>query len=110
MADSLGFTLWLEFEEVDRGNWNTKNEYANIQVYLDDGRKYGINVWTYDFLQTAINHDIEEGLSQKGLYIIPPDLLVKELTRDCIERTIATLLEIGDLEMTLNPSIVIWET
>lgn len=38
------FKLWLEFEEVDSGNWNTKNEFANIHVDLPDGRHYGINV------------------------------------------------------------------
>ena len=42
--NKLDFKLWLEFEEVDPGNWEIDNEFANIQVTLPDGRHFGINV------------------------------------------------------------------
>jgi len=100
------FKLWLEFEEVDPGNWDVENEFANIHVDLPDGRHYGINVWTYKFLETSLKLDMESGENLKGLYQTPPDLFVKELTRDCIERTIADLLEKGDLEDVLNPTVI----
>ena len=100
------FKLWLEFEEVDPGNWDIENEFANIHVDLPDGRHYGINVWTYKFLETSLKLDMESGENLKGLYQTPPDLFVKELTRDCIERTIADLLEKGDLEDVLNPTVI----
>ena len=100
------FKLCLEFEEVDPGNWDIENEFANIHVDLPDGRHYGINVWTYKFLETSLKLDMESGENLKGLYQTPPDLFVKELTRDCIERTIADLLEKGDLEDVLNPTVI----
>lgn len=100
------FTLWLEFEVVDPGNWDVENEFANIHVDLPDGRHYGINVWTYRFLETSIKDDQINGNNLNGLYQTPPDLLVKELTRDCIEKTIKDLLKKGDLENVLNPSIL----
>lgn len=100
------FKLWLEFEEVDPGNWDRKNDFANIHVDLPDGRHYGINVWTYKFFETAIEHELEEKNNLEGLYIIPPDLFVKELTRQCIHQTIADLLKRGDLETVLNPSVL----
>jgi hypothetical protein len=100
------FKLWLEFEEVDPDSWNVVNDFCNIHLELNDGRKYGINIWTYDFLKTAIEHDIVSGENLKGLYKIPPDLFVKELTRECIEKTINDLLKIGNLEEMLNSSIV----
>ncbi|WP_375560782.1 hypothetical protein ACE193_24320 [Bernardetia sp. OM2101] len=99
------FTLWLEFEEVEPNNWNIENEFCNIHVDLEDGRHYGLNVWTYKFLETAINSDKETGQNLGGLYQKPPDLFVKELTRECIQQTIQELLKIGDLEKVLNPSI-----
>lgn len=102
----LKFKLWLEFEEVDPGNWDTDNEFANIHVDLPDGRHYGINVWTYKFLETSIKLDIENGDNLKGLYQTPPDLFVKELTRDCIEKTISDLLDKGNLEDVLNPTVM----
>jgi len=100
------FKLWLEFEEVDPGNWGTDNEFANIHVDLPDGRHYGINIWTYKFLEKAIKLDKKSGENLSGLYQTPPDLFVKELTRECIEETIADLLKKGNLEELLNQSII----
>lgn len=65
------FTLWLEFEAVDftssidfrtgqtiSVDWNKRNAFCNIAVTLPDGRHYGINVWTFDFLVTSVRQDI----------------------------------------------------
>lgn len=73
---------------------------------MADGRHYGINVWTYQFLETAIAQDLKENSNLDGLYVTPPDLFVKELTRECIQATIADLLTKGDLEKVLNPSVL----
>lgn len=66
---------------------------------------YGINVWTFKFLETIVKDNKENGTNLNGLYQTPPDLFVKELTRDCIERTIADLLNQGNLEQQLNMSV-----
>lgn len=100
----IPFKLWLEFEEFSP--WDElDNDFANIGVDTLDGRSYGINVWTFKFLESSIKHDKENEEHLNGLYQIPPDLFVKELSRDCIERTIADLLENGNLEELLNHSI-----
>lgn len=100
------FKLWLEFEEVDPGNWDVTNDACNIHVQMKDGREYGINVWTYNVLTKIVELDQKNGNNFNGLYQIPPDLFVKELTRDCIEKTIQDLLDIDDLEKVLNTSII----
>lgn len=105
MSRQLTFKLWLEFEEVDPANWDIENEFCNIHVDLEDGRHYGITVWTYNYLETGVNEDKKSGQNLSGLYQKPPDLFVKELTRQCIEQTIGDLLKMGDLEKVLNPSI-----
>jgi len=104
------FKLWLEFEEADPGSWDKTNDFANIHVDMADGRHYGINVWTFKFLETSIAQDIKENNNLNGLYVTPPDLFVKELTRECIHATIADLLKKGDLEKVLNPSILSLKT
>jgi len=104
--DNSPFKLWLEFEEVDPGNWDIENEFTNVIVDFPDGRHYGINVWTFKFLETAIKHDEQENDNKECLYMIPPDLFVKELTRECIHQTITDLLKRGSLEKMLNPSVI----
>lgn len=100
------FKLWLEFEEVDPENWDVENEFCNIHVNLEDGRRYGIKIWTYKYLETSVKADLQAGESLNGLYQIPPDLFVKELTRSCIESTIQDLLKRGNLEDILNSSVI----
>ncbi|NDV58926.1 hypothetical protein [Bacteroides sp. 519] len=105
MDTNSNFKLWLEFEHVDYSNSDLENDFCNIHVDLPDGRHYGINVWTYKFLNTAILQDKEQGHNLNGLYLTPPDLFVKELTRECIEKVIADILKQGDIENILNPSV-----
>ncbi|WP_408033167.1 hypothetical protein [Tenacibaculum xiamenense] len=95
------FKLWLEFE-ISTPWDDIENDFANIIVDTLDGRSYGINVWMYKFFETAIKTDEENGESLNGLYLVPPDLFVKELSRNCIEKTIADLLKNGNLEDILN--------
>ncbi|MFN5417265.1 MAG: hypothetical protein ACK5B9_09425 [Flavobacteriia bacterium] len=99
------FKLWLEFEEVDPNKWDNEIEFCNIHVDFEDGRLYGINVWTYKFLLTEIEDDKKTGQNLSGLYQKPPDLFVKELTRDSIQSAIEDLLRQGNLEDLLNSSI-----
>lgn len=114
------FTLWLEFEHVDYstkvvpetenfitgGEWDRENEFCNVGVDLPDGRHYGINVWTFAFLATVVALGTRSGRNLHGTYQQPPDLFVKELTRECIEATIADLLKDGNLEDMLNPTVL----
>lgn len=100
-AGEKTFKLWLEFENTSLWEDPT-NDFANIQVDLLDGRLYGIAICTFKNFQTWID---EQSKQQNVDYEIPVDLYVKELTRDCIERTISELLGQGDLEDLLNESV-----
>lgn len=91
------FKLWLEFEEAML--WEDKtNGFGYISVDLLDGRRYTINVWTFSFLETAIKQETADQTDGKGIYVIPPDLFVKELSRSCVEAAVESLLERGKLE------------
>ncbi|MEQ8474845.1 hypothetical protein [Fulvivirga sp.] len=98
------FELWLEFEQTSPWE-DLTNDFANIHVFMPDGRKYVLNVWTFKYLESANQTNVTEGRNGKGLYQISPDLFVKELTRECVEQTITELLEEGNLEDVLNDSI-----
>lgn len=91
------FQLWLEWEETTPWE-DLQNDFANIGVDTLDGRYYGINVWTFQFLNTILQQEAPS-------YICPPDLLVEELSRSCISFCIQELLAKGALEELLNPSV-----
>ena len=98
------FKLWLEFEHTSP--WpDPTNDFCNVNVDTLDGRHYGINVWTFKVVETLALQTNDE--RQRGMYLTAPDLLVKELTRPCIEFTIGDLLldSEGNLEDWLNDSI-----
>ncbi|WP_230655800.1 hypothetical protein [Psychrobacter sp. I-STPA10] len=92
------FTLWLEFEHSEPWD-NIDNTFANIEVNMLDGRRYVLNIWTFQFLQSVQQYENAE-------YIIPPDLFVQTLTRECIENTMIDLLKMGNLEEVLNSSVL----
>jgi hypothetical protein len=93
---SPSFELWLETEEGDPtqpANSQTEN-FCNIHVTLADGRRYALNVWTFDFLPLARYPWPYKVTSQElAKYVHPPDLFVERLDRSTIEAVVAELLE-----------------
>jgi hypothetical protein len=84
------FTLWLEFELWEDPPDDA--DFANVKITLVDGRVYAANVWTYDYITHARDEDTRTGDNLGGLYLLPPDLFVRRLTRDDLTRTIEQLL------------------
>ena len=102
----MKFTLWLEFEHLEKGKrWSLEQGFTNIGIQFSDGRYYALNVWTYQFLEVAVRMHTKSGVQAAGTYEIPPDLFVRELTRECIETAIGDLVRRGNLEDILNTSI-----
>ncbi len=91
------FTLWLEFEVMNPHNWQIENEFCTIQVNLPDGRYYSLTVGTYTYLKNA----------EQSSKIHPrlPDLIVDMLNKVNIENAIRDLLQLGNLQDLLNPSV-----
>jgi hypothetical protein len=96
------FELWLEFEIGDPtqpGNRPTQN-FANIRIKVADGRRYALNVWTFDFLPHARYPWPYEtqpaGTSSR--YVVGPDLFVERLDRATIESVVAEMIARGELK------------
>lgn len=96
------FKLWLEFEIGDPAdqpaNRATEN-FANIMITLADGRRYCLNVWTFDFLPLArYSWPYEKNADEApAKYVIPPDLFVERLDRSTIQAAVSDMLAAGDL-------------
>ncbi len=88
------FDLWLEFE-VWRAAGNSddpRNDFFNMQITLADGRKYALNVWTFNYFSQAVAECRESGEHLAGQYLPPPDLFVARMDRELIERVVQDLI------------------
>jgi hypothetical protein len=95
------FELWLEWEigEPDEPANRPQQNFANVGITLADGRRYSLNVWTFDFLPMARlpwPHEPQPGV-QPAAYVLPPDLFVQSLDRQTMEAVVTEMLNAGDL-------------
>jgi hypothetical protein len=99
------FELWLEFEAgiQDEGNdpklhgFDPENESFNMIVTLGSGERYGLNVWTYNYLQSARRQAEQGGENLKGAYLLTPDLLVRRCDRGELEAIVREMIRTGQL-------------
>jgi len=89
------FELWLEFElwRAAGGTDDPKNDFFNMQVTLDDGRKYALNVWTIGSFARLVAEAKAEPDYLNGAYMLPPDLFVDRMDRALLESVVADMLE-----------------
>ena len=88
-----GFELWLEFEHWEPSpDHDPEDDFFNMQIRLDDGRTYALNVWTYRFMERARREDEETGEGLSGKYMIAPDLFVERLDRELVTEVVKDLI------------------
>ena len=100
-------TVWLEFEDwVSEPDDDPYDVFFNAIVEMQDGRRCGLNTWTYEFLQRHIRHCKANGEALQGRYVIWPDLLVEKADRKLIEQAIVELINNYELDEYLKPDVV----
>lgn len=89
------FQLWLEFELWrDGGNSdNPTDDFFNMHVTLDDGRKYALNVWTIGAFTRLAAEAKSEPDCLSGAYMLPPDLFVDRMDRELLESVVVDMIE-----------------
>jgi len=98
MADSK-FNLLLEFEHwVPQEGTYPEDDIFNMQITLHGGKKYALNVWTYESIRRAVKECQETGDCLQGSYLLPPDLFVHRLDRELLEKIVADLISHGGLK------------
>ena len=90
----MKFKLWLEFELWERDQkWNPYNDFFNMQIDLEDGNKYALNVWTFEYFDSAVKEIEIVGDNLNGKYLEPPDLFIKKLDRKLCENVVSDLIK-----------------
>jgi hypothetical protein len=97
-ASVPSFELWLEFE-----HWqptpedDPADDFFNMIIRLEDGRRYALNVWTFAYFTRALAETRATGEALSGRYLLPPDVFVERLDRGLLEEVVADLLRNGGL-------------
>ncbi len=87
------FKLWLEFEAWESSpEDDSYNDFFNMKITLSDSSSYSLNVWTYGFLNRAVEESKINGENLSGKYEVPPDLFVEKLDRGLIEEVVTDLI------------------
>jgi hypothetical protein len=85
--------IWLEFEWWTNDATQRDDDAFNMQIRLDDGKIYALNVWTFKALERFHQSDKLTGDNLNGRYLISPDLLVERLDRDLIEQIVNEIIQ-----------------
>jgi hypothetical protein len=99
------FELWLEFEAgiQDEGadpavySFDAENDFFTMIITLGSGERYKLNVWTYNYLQSARRQAEQGGENLKGAYLLTPDLLVRRCDRGELEAIVREMIRTGQL-------------
>ena len=91
---TVTFTLWLEFEWWEpHPDDDPETNFFIMQINISDGRRYGLNVWTYNYLAVARQNDVSTGDHLNGAYLLPPDLFVTTLDRSHVAAVVTDLIQ-----------------
>lgn len=103
----MKFELYVELDEEAHDEGLTpENGFANVIVNTTDGRCYGINVWTYDFVKTAAAQNKTHNENLAGFYLTPPDLMVERISQEELEKVVADMFTESEyLEDVLSDSV-----
>lgn len=86
--------LWIEAEHMA----DEVDDFCNIVVAMPTGEQYAMNIWTFGFFEQAVKEgEMHASPEIADLYMHPPDLFVKDLTRVTVEQVVGDLIMQGRL-------------
>lgn len=98
--DVPAFQLWLEFEHwVAKPDDDMRDDFFNMIVEVEDGRRYVLNVWTFQYFQRVQREAAEVPDSTvESKYLLPPDLFVERMDRALIESVVGRMFAEGEMD------------
>jgi len=79
--------------------WDPFTDNIDIQVLFNNGRRYGATLFTLANLESLFRKSRESGEYAGGLYLWADAMIIlKDLSMQTIETTVADLIENGGLE------------
>jgi hypothetical protein len=80
------------------GEWDPEDDNLDVEVHLDDGRRFCPTFFTPRNLQTLLDGHRASGEFPAGRYFFASDLIVIErLTREAIREALEALVQSGEI-------------
>lgn len=84
---------------LGEGARDVANDNVDVEVQLHDGRRFVATFFTLRNLESLFEKNKRSGECRSGTYLWASDMiLVEELSKEAIERTVEGLLEDGEFE------------
>lgn len=97
MSD-LPFKLWLEFElYMSEDGYDPTTDFFNMCIIFPTGKKYALNVWTYNFFIEVFHKEKKLDSSIQGRYNHAPDLFIEYCDRKLIEAIVSDIINKKEL-------------
>lgn len=103
MSQMQGYTLWIEAEEWDPGEWTPTDDNTDVIVTFEDGSRWVASFFSYANIHTLTEKNRQTGECMSGAYFWGSDMiLIDEVSRPRIEEVIQYLLHEGEFEMAFT--------
>ena len=87
----------FKFRVLGQQHWDTHDDNIDVVIELPTGDKYAATFFTIRNIQSIINKYRATGECESGLYLWASNMVVvNDLERDTIQRTIESLLKDGE--------------
>lgn len=86
----MGYSIWLEFEHYVDTPPEANEDYCNVIVIYDNGRRQGYNVWTIEYFRNNIQSILDEA-EEEGFTTLP-DIIVSRLEREHITEVLKQIV------------------
>ena len=97
------FTVWVEAEHWEEGQWNPVDDNSDAVVTLEDGSRWVASFFSYANIGSLTHKNKQTGECLGGKYFWATDMiLVDEVTRESMERVIVDLLAEGSFETAFS--------
>ena len=97
------FTVWIEAEHWEEGQWKPADDNSDAIVTLEDGSRWFATFFSYVNIGSLTQKNKQAGECLSGKYLFSTHMiLVDQVTRIGIEEVITHLLASGEFESAFS--------
>ena len=97
--DDLNYSIWIEAEQWDSGEWNPADDNSDVMVSFEKGDEWVATFFSYKNISTLVEKNKGSGECLQGKYFWASEMiLVDEVSRERIEQVVRHLIKAEEFE------------